>query len=48
MKTNIEQICQTFFQLMKIQVDSINIKCEDEERNIYFVTLETPDSKLVI
>lgn len=48
MKTKIEQICQDFFNLMKIQVDSISVKCEDEERNIYFIALETPDSKLVI
>lgn len=48
MKTKIEQICQEFFKLMKIQVDSVSVKCEDEERNIYFICLETPDSKLVI
>lgn len=33
---------------MKIQVDSLSVKCEDEERNIYFIALETPDSKLAI
>lgn len=48
MKTKIEQICQEFFKLMKIQVDSVTVKCEDEERNIYYICLETPDSKLVI
>ena len=33
---------------MGIVIDRVNVICEDEERNIYLVHLETPDSKLII
>lgn len=48
MKMKIESICQDFFKLMKIDIKNLTIKCEDEERWIYFVHLETDDSKLLI
>ena len=44
----IENLCTKFFTLMNIRIDSLSVVCEDEERNIYFVHLETPDSKLII
>lgn len=48
MKTRIEELAQKFFSWMQIQIDNLKIICEDEERNIYFIHLETPDSKLII
>lgn len=48
MKTQIEQISNEFFKLMKIDMTNLTIKCEDEERSIYFIHLETTDSKLII
>ncbi|EKE28781.1 MAG: hypothetical protein ACD_3C00014G0006 [uncultured bacterium (gcode 4)] len=48
MKTKIEKLCQDFFGLMAVKTTSLTVKCEDEERNIYFIHLETEDSKLII
>lgn len=48
MRTKIETLCNEFFSFMKIDIKSLKVVCEDEERNIYFVHLETPDSKLII
>lgn len=33
---------------MKINIESLEVKCEDEERNIYFINLKTTDSNIVI
>jgi len=33
---------------MKIDITNLSVKCEDEERWIYFIHLETSDSKLII
>jgi len=48
MKEQIYDLCNKFFTLSKIQVDSLSVELEDEKRNIYYVKLETPDSKLII
>ncbi|EKD66058.1 MAG: hypothetical protein ACD_49C00067G0044 [uncultured bacterium (gcode 4)] len=48
MKEQIYDLCYKFFTLSKIQVDSLSVELEDEKRNIYYVKLETPDSKLII
>lgn len=48
MKTRIEELCYKFFELIKIDLTSIKIACEDEEKNIFFIHIETPDSKILI
>lgn len=48
MHTKVETLCNEFFKLMKININNLSIKCEDEERNIYFIHIETDDSKLLI
>ena len=48
MKTKIEQMCQDFFKWMAVDITKLTVKCEDEERNIYFIHLETTDSKILI
>lgn len=48
MKTNIEKIINDFFKWLQINIKDLVINCEDEERNIYFIKIETDDSKLLI
>lgn len=48
MKTNIEKIINDFFKWLQISIKDLVINCEDEERNIYFIKVETDDSKLLI
>ena len=48
MKTKIEKMCQEFFKWMSVDITNLTVKCEDEERNIFFIHLETTDSKLII
>lgn len=48
MQDKITSLCTKFFQWLKIDITNLTVKCEDEERNIYFIHLETTDSKLII
>ncbi|MBP8016516.1 KH domain-containing protein [Candidatus Gracilibacteria bacterium] len=48
MLNKIKDLCTQFFEMLKIEITSLDIKCENEERNIYFINLQTPDSKLII
>ena len=48
MQDKITALCTKFFSWLKIDITNLTVKCEDEERNIYFIHLETPDSKLII
>jgi predicted RNA-binding protein Jag len=33
---------------MAVEITKLTVKCEDEERNIFFIHLETTDSKILI
>ena len=48
MKDSIHELSAKFFSLMTVAVDSIEVDSEDDERDIYRVTVKTPDSKLLI
>ncbi|MDD2487604.1 MAG: KH domain-containing protein [Candidatus Gracilibacteria bacterium] len=48
MKEKIQELCEKFFTLSGIKVDALTVSCEDQDKNIFFIKLETPDSKLII
>lgn len=48
MKEQIKELCDKFFNLSWVVVDSLDIICEDSTKNIFFIKLETPDSKIII
>ncbi len=48
MLKQVQDLCNTFFEMLQINVDSLNIKCEDKEKNIFYIDLKTQDSKLMI
>ncbi|EKE26323.1 MAG: RNA-binding protein [uncultured bacterium (gcode 4)] len=48
MREKINDLCLRFFTLSWVQIDSLTVDIEDEGKNIYFIKLETPDSKLII
>ena len=44
----IQEIASNFFNLLSVQVDSLEVTCQDEKRGIYLIDVKTPDSNLVI
>jgi predicted RNA-binding protein Jag len=48
MTKQIKDLCTRFFEMAKIQIDSLDVTCEDEIKNIFYINLQTPDSKLII
>lgn len=48
MRDSIQELSTKFFSLMSVAIDSVEVDAEDTERNIYRVTIKTPDSKLLI
>lgn len=48
MNEQIRQIAQNFFAHLTIQIDSLEVTTEDNERHIYTIRLKTPDSKILI
>lgn len=48
MMTKIKEVSEKFFTWMKTEFTSLEVRCENEEKNIFFLTLQTPDSKLII
>lgn len=48
MTEKILDLVNKFFSLLWVQIDSLSVKNEDEKRNIFFIDLQTPDSKLII
>jgi bifunctional DNase/RNase len=48
MLKQVQDLCNNFFEMLQINVDSLNITCEDKEKNIFYIDLKTQDSKLMI
>ncbi len=48
MKESIHELSTKFFSLMTVAIDSLEVDAEDDLRDIYRVTIKTPDSKLLI
>lgn len=44
----IKDLAQEFFELLGVEMESIEVEVEDEERAIYMVKTKTPDSALLI
>lgn len=41
-------IARNFFTLMRLDLDAVEVECQDEKKGIYMVRVKTPDSKILI
>jgi len=48
MKEQIYEIAHAFFSSLTIEIESLDVVVEDEQKSIYSVMLKTPDSKILI
>lgn len=44
----IKELSTTFFELLGIETESVEVQTQDEEKAIYMVKIKTPDSALLI